>query len=247
MNEDHVHVVRRIVAEYVRCPSLRHVRDFHNLDKVSKEIVSALDRDYGIWRKWDGTKDQVAKLSLGTWVPLADLVAFLNTLPGPKVTKTDVQQRILALEAQECMGQEDEFREACEAFYRQEVSQGTDMVATLMALQELLEDLYSKKFEEDNRRKREAREQAKLESEQRLLSGADCPWTSYGISKSVYCRVNGRTYRVVTQPDKRIELTRVRNVDDGEAGVSLGLYRDRGTATAAVKKMAFEVEPRSWG
>jgi hypothetical protein len=53
-------------------------------------------------------------------------------------------------------------------------------------------------------------------------------------------------YRAIIHADKRLELTRVRQVDDAEKGVVLGSYKDRGAATAAVKKMAFEVEPRSW-
>ncbi|CAM8663826.1 hypothetical protein MCEREM30_03407 [Paracoccaceae bacterium] len=247
MLEDRIYTVRRIIADYVRSPSLRHMRDFQNLEKVSKEIVTALDRDYGIWRKWDGTKDQVAKLSLGSWVPISDLAEFLNTLPGPKLSKTDVKQRILALEEEESMYPQDDFRDECEALYRKEAGEGTDLIATLMAIRRLLEDLHSQRYADQRRKQKEARELVKLESEQRLLSGADCPWTSLGTNKTAYCRVNGRTYRLLLQADKRVELTRVRNVDDAEAGVSLGLYRDRGTVTAAVKKMAFEVEPRSWG
>lgn len=234
------------IADYVRSPSLRHIRDFQNLEKVSREIVTALDREYGIWRKWDGQKDQIAKLAVGSWVPLDDLVAFLNTFPGPKLTKTDVQQRIAALEEEESTYPQDDFRQACEDLYRQEHEQGTDMVAILLAMRGLVENLRSQRYEDQQRRYREARDQAKLESEQRLLSGADCPWTTLSGSKSAYCRVNGRTYRLVIQPDKRQELTRVRNVDDAEAGFVVGNYKDRGTATAAVKKMAFEVEPRSW-
>lgn len=247
MLPDYVYTVRRIIADYVRSPSLRHLRDFQNLEKVSKEVVIALERDHGIWRKWDGTKDEAAKLSLGSWIPLGDLVDFLNTLPGPKLTKTDVQQRILALEEEESIYPQNDFREACEALYRKELDEGTDFFAILLALRRLVEELHSQRYDEQRRRQKEAREQTKLESEQRLQSGADCPWTSIGASKSAYCRVNGRTYRLAIQSDKRLELTRVRKVDDAEAGVSMGLYRDRGTATAAVKKIAFEIEPRSWG
>jgi hypothetical protein len=33
-----------------------------------------------------------------TWIPIEDLVAFLNGMPGPNLTKTDVAQRLRAFQ-----------------------------------------------------------------------------------------------------------------------------------------------------
>ena len=40
MNNDRIYAVISALAEYVRSPSLRHLRDPHNLQKLAKELRS---------------------------------------------------------------------------------------------------------------------------------------------------------------------------------------------------------------
>jgi hypothetical protein len=53
-------------------------------------IVTQLDRESGIWKKWVGERDALLKASLACWIPIGDLKSYLNTLPGPQLTATDV-------------------------------------------------------------------------------------------------------------------------------------------------------------
>ena len=78
--------------------------------------------------------------------------------------------------------------------------------------------------------------------EQRFLSGADCKWTPLDRSKELYCRMNGRAYRLSPTPDKKWALHRIDNAED--EGVSIGKYATRGDATKALKELAYKPEPR---
>jgi hypothetical protein len=74
--------------------------------------------------------------------------------------------------------------------------------------------------------------------EQRYLSGADCKWTQIDGSRSFYCRINGRSYRLTATPDKRWDLHRVTSLDD--AGTLVGRYARRGEMTKALAQIAYQ-------
>jgi hypothetical protein len=84
------------LTDYVESPSLRHIRDPKNLQKLAQEIVKAVDRAGSIWGKWDGPREELAKAAAPCWIPTEDLQAFLNRLPGAALTRTDVVQRLRA-------------------------------------------------------------------------------------------------------------------------------------------------------
>jgi hypothetical protein len=86
-----------LLFEYVKSPSLRHLRDAHCIHKLAREIVTALDRGTSTWKKWGPEREEVAKAAVSCWIPVEDLLAFLDTLPGPSLTKTDVEQRLRAI------------------------------------------------------------------------------------------------------------------------------------------------------
>src|SRR5262245_20223635 len=99
MSEDErVWAVKSLLFDYVKSPSLRHIRDPHSVVKLAREIVRSLDRSNSIWKKWDEQRELLAKSAVGCWVPVEDLRAFLNRMPGPPLTTTDVAQRIRAFE-----------------------------------------------------------------------------------------------------------------------------------------------------
>jgi hypothetical protein len=93
-------------------------------------------------------------------------------------------------------------------------------------------------------RDREARiQEEKAAAEQRLFSGADCKWTSLRYSKELYCRINGRLYRLQLDEDKRFELYQVNSVED-KKGAMIGIYRSRGDASKALKQVAYQPGPK---
>lgn len=94
--DDRVSAVREIFFEYVKSPSLQHIRDPHSIIRLAQEIVRSIDRGNSVWRKWDGQREILLKSALGCWIPIVDLRVFLNCMPGPRLTSTDVIQRLKA-------------------------------------------------------------------------------------------------------------------------------------------------------
>ena len=243
MDNERYYAVVSMLAEYVRSPSLRHIRDPHSLQKVAKEIVKAIDRAGSVWAKWDGPREQIARAAAPCWIPINDLLAFLNRLPGPALTRTDVAQRLRAFyeEPYEHYPNED-LKDGCLVLYEAEKAQGTEMPAIIGALQEFIEleeDRLSREREEAYRH-RQQEEKARLQ--QRFMAGADCGWIQIGKPEEFYCRRNGRAYRVVRGKDKRWNLFRIASVED-EGGL-LGTYQGRREASKALEKLAYEPEPR---
>lgn len=97
-DDERVLEVRRLLFDYVKSPSLRHIRDPHSITKLAQEIVRRLDRGNAMWRKWDGQRDLLAKSAMCCWIPTEELRDFLNGMPGPQLTTTDVAQRLKAFE-----------------------------------------------------------------------------------------------------------------------------------------------------
>jgi len=91
-------VVYSLLADYVRSPSLRHMREQRSLAKLALEIVTKLDQDSSVWRKWEGPRDKVLASAIDCWIPKDDMLAFLNGLPGPALTITDLEILLLPQE-----------------------------------------------------------------------------------------------------------------------------------------------------
>ncbi len=244
-DDERVESVKALLADYVRSPSLRHVRDPYSLDRLAKEIVRRADRGNSIWRKWIGQRDEFLRSTLFLWLPIEDVRDFLNGMPGPKLTKTDVAQRLIALE-EEGHGfapPNPDLRAECLVMYEKEKTEGTEMAAIVSLLREHVEMFYVHASEAQWEQERRQREEARIAREQRLLSGADCPWTQMQGSKHKYCRVNGRTYRLSPTEDKKFSLCRVNSISDDEEGSSpLGKYQRRDDATKAIDKLAYQPE-----
>jgi hypothetical protein len=68
-------------------------------------------------------------------IPAEDLQAYLNRLPGPALTLTDVRQRLRALweEPWETYPNE-ELKNGCHSLYAAEKAQGTEFIAIVGAL-----------------------------------------------------------------------------------------------------------------
>ena len=153
MNSDRQSAVASLLFDYVKSPSLRHLRDPHSVHKLAREIVSAIDRASSVWSKWNAQREEVAKAAAPCWIPVEDLRVSLNNLPGALLTKTDVEQRLRAIwEEPYTTYPNEDLKDGCLVLYHSEKAQGTEMRAIIGMLQEHLE-----REEERLRREQEER------------------------------------------------------------------------------------------
>ena len=242
-NERH-YAVRRLLYDYVQSPSLRHLRDPNSLKKIVHDIVEAIDQRSSVWRKWDGPREPFLKSAALCWIPVEDLLEFLNGLPGPRLTKTDVEQRLRAFHEEPYEPYpNDDLRCCCLALYAREKAAGTEMPAIVGALQEFVEREEQRLRDEHQAAWRQRAEEERIALEQRFLSGADCRWTPIQKSKEIFRRINGRAYKLSPTKDKKWELFRVEAFDDPKPPL-IGRYGNRGDVTKALSRLAYEPEPR---
>ena len=242
--DDRKSMIYRLLADYVRSPSLHHLRDDRSLHKIANEIVQNLDQRSAVWKKWEGKRNAVLKSALECWIPKVDLLAFLNGLPGPQLTMTDLEQRMKHLVEVESIGYpEPKLELECLAIYNAEVEAGTEMAAIIGRLSDYTLNQFERLRKEEQEEERLRLEEARLERERRLLSYADCPWTQIKSSKFVYCRKNGRVFQLKPNTDKSWTMYRVQEVDDLTKGEMIGRYRSHGDASKVVAKAAFEPAP----
>jgi hypothetical protein len=241
MDAERQYAVRSLLFDYLKSPSLRHLREPHNIQKLAREIINAVDRASSIWKKWEPDREEVAKAAAPCWLPVEDLHEFLNALPGPSLTKTDVEQRLRAIwEEPYTTYPNDDLKDGCLALYNREKAQGTEMRAIIGALQEHIEREEERLRREQDERYQRLKEEERIKLEQRFQSGADCGWTRIEKSEAFYCRHNGRAFRIVLGKDKRWTLYRINEMEDG--GELLGTYQGRGDANKALKKIAYAPE-----
>lgn len=240
---DRINAVRRLLFDHVQSPSLKHIRDPKIVARLADEIVRALDRGASVWTKWEGKREALLKAAAECWIPVADLQAFLNAMPGPPLTTTDVAQRLRAFHEEPYAGYPDErLREGCLDRYEREKAAGTELPAIVGALQEHVELETERLRLEREATWRRQREENRIALEQRFLAGADCPWTPVGKSTDLYIRKNGRAYRLSPTKEKRWNLFRISEVSD--PGAIVGTYGTRGDASKALAKLAYEPEAR---
>ena len=133
MREDErIWAVKELLFDYLKSPSLRHIRDPHSLIRLAQEIVRGIDHGNSIWRKWDGQREVLLKSAVGCWIPIEDLREFLNGMPGPQLTKTDVAERLRAFEEEEYFSYpKDELQAGCLELYEEEKAEGTELRPSL--------------------------------------------------------------------------------------------------------------------
>ncbi|WP_298128240.1 hypothetical protein [Brevundimonas sp.] len=236
--------VRRLLFRYLESPSLRHLREPKQVDRLAEEIVAAVDQSSPLWGKWDAVRAELLKAAAKTWIPIEDLASFLNSLPGPRLTATDVAQRLRAFqeEPHAHLYPDERVKDACLARYSMEVEAGTEMPAIVGALQEFADE-EERRLDREWQEKWQAEQAAeRLALERRFLSGADCKWTPLEGSKAVFMRRNGRAYRLAPTKEKRWELHRIEEATD--AGKLVGVYATRSAANKVIDKIAYEPEFR---
>lgn len=239
MSDDfRIRIVREALDKHVASPSLDHIRNAAMLDRLAAEIVAELFRGHPIWRKWDLTRETFLRRAIPCWIPIEDLTAFLNEIEGPILTTTDVQSRMDMM----C---EDRFetypspskKDFCLAIYNEEKARGTELAAIVQRITDRCAEEEMREYDERrDRRKRELAEAA-AELEARFLSGADCKWTPVKGHEGLYCRVNGRAFRLNKDADKKHLLHGI--AQTGDAGALIGRYASREDATRAVQAVAY--------
>lgn len=235
---DEAEMVRRLLVEYVSSPSLKHIRNHRALSNLAAAVVSTLNRNNTAWQKWTPTREQLVIYAGPCWVPIDALMRHLNSMPGPKLTRTDVAQRMRDLQEQNrCDFAREEVRESCEELFNREQAEGTELPAIVGALQEHVESELERLQAEHWARWKAAEEEKRSALEQRFLSGADCKWTPVAGSKDMFCRSNGRAYRLTRSANGQYEMNRAGDQDD--PGIFIGRYKGRGDATKALLTIAF--------
>lgn len=245
MSEDErLHSIRSLIFDYVKSPSLRHIREPHFVAKLAKDILRIVDRPVGPWAKWDGLREAQLTAAAATWIPLEALREYLNAIPGPKLTATDVAQRLRAIQ-EEGYGlyPAEALKGGCLALDAREREAGTEMSAIIGAVQEYAEQEERRLRDEHEQKWKETRAAERESLKQRLLSGLDCKWTSLAKSSELFCRMNGRLFRLAQGKDKRWGLHRIESLDEDE-GRLLGQYGSRGDAAKIVMKIAYQPEPK---
>lgn len=242
METERLWAIKRQLFEYVKSPSLKHVRDPNSVHKLATEILRSVDQASSVWRKWDGVREDVVKAASCCWLPVEDLRAFLNELPGPELTVTDVNQRLRAIweEAAFNAYPNDDVKEGCLSLYTAERAAGTEMMAIISAIQEFIEAEEERLRVEREAAYRRSQEEERVRQERMFMAGADSPWIKIGASKDLFSRKNGRTFRISQGKDKRWSLFRIANVED--AGELVGVYAGRGDANKALKQIAYAPE-----
>lgn len=244
MQTERLWAIKHRLFEYVKSPSLKHVRDPNSVHKLAMEILRSVDQASSVWRKWDGVREDVVKAASCCWLPVEDLRAFLNELPGPELTATDVTQRLRAIWEEAAWNgyPNEDVKDGCVALYRAERAAGTEMIAIIGAIQEFIETEEERLRIEREAKYRQSREEARIRQQQMFIAGADSPWIKVGHSKDLFCRKNGRSFRISQGKDRRWSLFRIASADD--PGKLVGVYGGRGDANKALKLIAYEPEPR---
>jgi hypothetical protein len=175
MESDRVYALSSRLFEYVKSPSLRHIRAPHNIQRLAHELLAAVDRAGSIWSKWEGRREDLAKAAAHCWIPVDDLLAYLKRLPGPQLTRTDVTQRLRAI-YEEAYGHypNEEVKASCLALYEAEKAQGTEMTAIISAVQEHVELEEDRLNQEREQAYQRFRDEERARAQQRFNAGADC-------------------------------------------------------------------------
>jgi len=239
-DDKRIWAVRKMLDEYVRSLSLRHIRDPGSLARLSRDIVNRLDEGNSIWRKWNEQREVLIKPALPCWVPIEDMQGYLNQMSGPRLTRVDVEQRLRAFEEEEYFEHRNQaFQKRCLTIYRQEKAKGTELTAIVGLLRDYVQELEDRTRVEEKARYRYIQDQKRVRREQLLVSGADCNWTQIEAFPYWYCRKNGRTYRLSPSKDRRWTLHEVSNIQDTNVGLPLGKYASRREATKAIRMLAY--------
>jgi hypothetical protein len=71
MTEDaRIYIVKELIAEHTKSPSLRHVRDPYAINKLAHQIIRRLDGSNSAWKKWNGPREALLKSAAQCWIAI---------------------------------------------------------------------------------------------------------------------------------------------------------------------------------
>lgn len=76
MNADHHYAVGLYLVCSRKKPFPEDLREPHNVHKVSREIVKALDGASSVWKKRESQREEVAQAGAPCWIPVEDSKRF---------------------------------------------------------------------------------------------------------------------------------------------------------------------------
>ncbi len=242
-NAEDVSKVARLIARYVESPSRSHIRHPNSIDALAHEIVREISGRNPTRQKWTAHREALALKATPCWIPEEDLREALNAMPGPALTKMDLEQRLKDFVKDYQTNEPDpNLRAGCLGIYDAEKSQGTEFAAIVSAIDEWWTQRFLENMAKEHEEARLRKVEANLAKEQTLLSGVDCGWTTIGGSKTKWCRIEGRTFRATPtdQPTsgkggKKVLLHRVKTTAQDEVGVFIGTY-DTTTLAAEIAR-----------
>jgi hypothetical protein len=234
--------IRRLLWNHSH-PTLRRM-DHERIAKLAEEVFR-LANDQRIWTKWTPDREKVAERAAELWIPFESLHQALNGLPGPALTKVDVEQRIRDFREKPYGSYpKAEIEAEALAAFAEEQARGTEFIAVLGYMEEWHFGVQERLRQKQEKDRREQLAQEKKVAEARLRNGADCPWTAATGITELHCRKNGRLYRLrALQPTHKFEpafeVLRVDHLDD-KRGRAVGRYRTRSHASKAVATVAWQ-------
>lgn len=235
--------VRTLLWQHAH-PTLRSM-DFMRISKLTDEIVEIMDHR-SVWTKWGKDREEIARRAADMCIPMEDLREALNAMPGPELTKVDVEQRIRDIrEAPYGSGYPpDSLAAESFAVFAEEKAKGTEFIALLGYMEDWSYGATERLRLKAEKERREHIEEDKRNAETRLRNGVDCPWTTAADIPDLHCRKNGRLYRLhalkpTSKFEPAFEVLRVDNLD-AKRGRIVGRYRTRGEATKAVANVAYQ-------
>ena len=111
-------------------------------------------------------------------MPNEDLRQFLNNMPGPQLTTTDVAEYLRHLEEDESWASsEKELQAGCLAIYQREKAEDTELSAILSLLRDYCHEQEVRLDAERRQRYQRSRDEERLARERRLQSGAPAQGT----------------------------------------------------------------------
>ena len=65
--DDRLQAIKHLLFNYVRSPSLRHIRDPHAVIVLANEIMRVINDRNSVWRKWESFPSRLRNIDARVW------------------------------------------------------------------------------------------------------------------------------------------------------------------------------------
>jgi hypothetical protein len=230
MNSDHLHIIEQIIYNYKQSTRWH---DF-KASELARKIMAALNKG----QKWDSERRIAASTGRECWIPTEDLVAYLNSLPGPPITEGD----LMALPLPRWDEPIPEARDECLRVYYREKQAGTAWGAMMEIIQnEAVLPAFDKQHSEQRRLRREG-------ALRRIRSGEEV----YGFievpdQRDWYSRHDGQLFRLQKLSRDQYALFSVSDLGEEGLPTQPHIFKARSQARDAVAFRRVRLRRRGHG